>query len=195
MEKQRETRIVAVLALLIAVVGISIGFAAMSTTLQIQGTAEMNPSKWKIELANLSSPQLTGAASVEVAPTINNNGSTLSDFKIVLTKPGDKVVYTFDVRNTGDIDAVLATYTKATRLTCVGTGATATSDEDMVCENIVYTLVYTTGGTTVMENNPLDAGQTRNLTLTIEYPATMETVPVAKVDISGMTISFIYNQA
>ena len=47
------------LALVLSVVGISIGFAAMSTDLTINGSAEVVPSSWDIKFKDLSSPTIT----------------------------------------------------------------------------------------------------------------------------------------
>lgn len=45
MEKNRTVQLVAILALVVGVVGLSIGFAAFSNTLKIQSSAEVTPSK------------------------------------------------------------------------------------------------------------------------------------------------------
>ena len=45
MEKNRTVQLVAILALVVGVIGLSIGFAAFSNTLKIQSGAEVTPSK------------------------------------------------------------------------------------------------------------------------------------------------------
>ena len=43
MEKDRSTKIIAIAALLIGIVGLSLGFAAFSNTLTISSSAEVTP--------------------------------------------------------------------------------------------------------------------------------------------------------
>jgi len=191
MERKRTEKVIAVVALVIAIIGLSIGFAAMSTTLQIQGTAQMNPATWEIRFENLSAPVITGDATVTTAPVLSD--TTIQTFAVTLTKPGDSVTYTFDVTNAGSINALLGTFTKAANPTCTGTGAAATADAAIVCGNLIYTLTYT-GGAAVGANDTLLAGQTRNMTLRIEYSATATQLPQALVNISNMGITLLYVQ-
>ena len=199
MEKDRSTRVIAMVALLIAIVGVSIGFAAMSTQLNISGTAEVNPASWNIKFANLSGPNLTGAATESTAPTINGTSSTnISTFALNLTKPGDSVTYTFDIQNTGTLNAVLDTLTKAVTPTCTDSGTLndtpAQKDATVVCSNIAYTLKYTSGGATVAQDDTLAAGQSRNVTLKLEYLSSASEVPLDSVSITDLGITLLYVQ-
>ena len=178
-------------ALVLSVAGIAVGFAAMSTNLDIQGQAEVIPATWKIRFENLSAPTITGDASVETAPTITND-THLGDYDVVLTAPGDSVVYTFDVKNAGTLDAKLTAYNFATP-TFTGTGTNASADATIAQQNVVYTLTYS-DGTAIGVNDTLAAGASRTLKLTVAYPATATTLPEAEVDITGMDVTFTYSQ-
>ena len=63
MEKERRTKALVVVVLLIVVAGLTIAFAALSTTLNINGTAYLDAAKWGIKFENLSEPVKTGDAS------------------------------------------------------------------------------------------------------------------------------------
>ena len=203
MEKQRTTKVVALSALIVAIVSITVAFAAMSTTLTINGTGVMQTASWDIRFvpATLTSAT-TGSASITTAPTLTE--TTLGTFAIVLTRPGDSIVYTFDVTNDGTIDARIGTLlqngiavTTAANTNAVCTGlaldpADATADAALVCGNLTYTLVYTATGVPVMLNDTLTAGQTRNLTLRIAYTGT--TLPTDDVQITGLGLSITYVQ-
>ena len=191
MKKDRSPRILAIAALIIAIIGLSVGFAAMSTTLQINGTAEMNPATWDIRFENLSAPTITGGATVLTAPTLSN--TQIGTFGISLTKPGDSVTYTFDIRNAGTINADLGSITPLAP-TCVGTGASAAADATLVCNNISYTLTYTAGGAAVSATDTLDAGQSRNVTLRLTYLSTATQLPNALVNINNLGITLVYVQ-
>lgn len=190
MEKDRNGRVIAIAALLLSVIGISIGYSAMSTTLNINGTATMQTSKWSIKFANLSEPAITGDADVVTAPTLTN--TAIQTYSVKLTKPGDSVKYTFDVINgSEDMDAIIGTFTKNTPV-CTGSGDNAESDANTVCSNLVYTLQYSAGSIDVQQGDTLDAGETRSMTLTIGYEGT--TLPTNDVEIAGLDISMIYDQ-
>jgi len=191
MGRERTTKIIAAGALVIAIIGLTVGFAAMSTTLQITGTAEMNPATWDIRFGNLSAPTIVGGATVLQSPTLSN--TMISNFRLSLTKPGDSVTYTFDVTNLGNIDAELSSITPLAP-TCVGTGAAATADATLVCNNIAYTLTYTANGAPVQASDTLNAGQTRNMTLRLVYSSTATQLPAALVNINSLDITKVYVQ-
>jgi len=179
------------LALMIAIIGLSVGFAAMSTNLQITGTARMDPANWEVKFANLSTPIITGDATVITAPTLTD--TNIGTYQVELTKPGDSITYTFDVTNTGTINARITTFTMPNP-TCTGTGTSATADATIVCNNLVYTLTYTANGATVGLNDILPAGQTRNMTLRISYPSTVSVLPNNLVNITDLGITIVYMQ-
>lgn len=194
MERSRKTRMIVLGAIIVAVAAMSIGFAAMSTTLNIQGTADFNPATWNIRFQNLSGPSITGSAVELTAPTISGTGNTIiSTYNVQLTRPGDKVVYTFDISNLGTIDAMLTSFSMPRPL-CSGTGDTAIADAQLICNNLVYTLRYTSGSAAVGVDDALNAGISRNVTLTIEYPLTMVSLPENSVHVTAMNISIGYTQ-
>lgn len=179
------------LSLVLSVIGISVGFAAMSTELNLNGSASVVPATWKIKFNNLSSPAITGAATVVTAPTITSD-THIGNYEVQLSKPGDEVVYTFDVVNDGSIDAELSTYTFATP-TITGTGTSAATDEATVTSNLVYTLTYA-DGSAIGVNDVLNHGDTASLKLTVGYSATATALPVNTVTITGMDVTFVYGQ-
>jgi hypothetical protein len=190
MERRRKTKIVAIIVLLISIICTTVAFAVMSTTLTINGTGLMDPENWEVKFANLSS-SITGAASITTAATIQND-TTIGDFVIKLTKPGDSATYTFDVVNDGSIDAKLITLTKGTPSVTGTAGASKTSDETIVSGNLTYSLTYTTGGAAVAQDDTLDAGETKNMTLTLSYNG--NTLPVDDVAIGNLGITLVYEQ-
>ena len=192
MEKKRGFYVLGVLALLVSVIAVSVSYAALNTTLIINGTAKVAGSSWKIKYANLSAPTLTGKAEVVTAPTINTNDTTISTYDVKFTAPGDSVKYTFDVVNDGTFDAEVTSFVMPTP-TCTGQGANATVDAANVCNNLVYTLTYS-DGTAITVGDELkkktDVGNTKGLVLTLTYKDTVtaELLPVEDVTISGLTV-------
>ena len=183
--------ILVALALLLSVVGITVGFAAMSTELTINGSANVVPATWKIQFEDLSSANISGGASVTTAPTIQSD-THIGDYEVVLTKPGDSIEYTFKVANNGTIDAKLDTYTFATPV-ITGTGATATADAATVQSNLIYTLTYE-DGTPIAQGDLLEKNTSKTLKLTVGYNSTASAIPASAVTISGMDVTFVYGQ-
>ena len=195
MERQKKRRVIVFIVLLLMILGITIGYAIMSETLTIQGQAEVRPASWEIRFANLSAPAITGDASVPTLPTIGGTGNTtISNYDVILTRPGDSVAFEFDVQNNGSIPARLQTLTMNTpaTLTLQGLGATtATADENIVRGNLVYTLTYT-DNTPVAQNDTLAAGSSVRMRLTLSYTGT--TLPADDVQISGLGVTLLYQQ-
>ena len=107
MEKERKIKILSIIALIIAVLGLTVAFAALSETLTINGTASVDAASWDIHFENLTGPDLEGTGKVN--DTASLSGTTISNVNMSVTKPGDSVTYYFDIVNDGTIDAVLDT--------------------------------------------------------------------------------------
>lgn len=187
-KNEKIIQLVMVIALVVSITGISVGFAAMSTTLSVSGVTEMAPASWKIKFENLSNPTLTGSATVVTAPVITGD-THIGDYSVRLTRPGDSVTYTFDVTNSGSIDAELSSFTFATPSIV----ATLPADQTIVQNNLVYSLTYN-DGSSIAVNDELKAGQSKKLKLFISYPSTAEQIPSDTVNINDMDVTFIYSQ-
>ena len=107
MEKQRKIKSIAVVALVVAVLGLTVAFAALSQTLTINGTANVNTATWDVHFANLTGPDITGTGKSNSEPTLD--ATTIDNVNMSVTKPGDSVTYYFDIVNAGTIDAILDT--------------------------------------------------------------------------------------
>ena len=150
MQKERGFRIIAVIALMVAVVGLTIGYAAYSSTLKITGAAKVDPSSWNVKFAYKTGDSLvatkTGNAQVTTEATLSD--TQVSGFNATLKAPGDSITYKFSVKNTGTLDATLGTYTMGT-LSCAPNADSTISQEDAtrLCSELKYTLTYADGST------------------------------------------------
>ncbi len=173
MEKERRTKALVVVVLLIVIAGLTVAFAALSTTLNINGTAYLDAAKWGIKFENLSEPvkvgtvTTTGTAKIEETKSAEINGINVS-----LSTPGDKVVYTVDLVNEGTINAKIDKIEK-TKLT---------SGQ----QKYLTFKVTDKNGKEVSKGDILSAGETRNLTITIEFikDLTKEDLPASTSTIS-----------
>ena len=156
MEKQRREKALVVVVLLIVVAGLTIAFAALSTTLNINGTAYLDAAKWGIRFENLSSPTKIGSATTTGTAKIEEAKSAeISNINVNLSTPGDKVVYTVDLVNEGTINAKIDKIEK-TQLT---------SEQ----QRYLTFKVTDQNGKEISQDYILSAGETRNLTITIEF--------------------------
>ena len=194
MENNKGFKILAIVALCVAVAGLSVAYAALSETLEISGTAKVGATStnWNVHFENGSCTKTGGAT----AGSITASGTQVTLGESLFTAPGDSVECTFDVVNDGTINAEVGTVTipDAANLTYTGSGAAKTNDETLVKGNMEYTVTYA-DGSAIQVNDTLDKGVTKNLKLTLTYKATATSLPQADVSISDIVGTIIYNQA
>ena len=173
MEKERRTKALVVVVLLIVVVGLTIAFAALSTTLNINGTAYLDAAKWGIKFENLSEPVKVGTATTTGTAKIEEAKSAeITGINVSLSTPGDKVTYTVDLVNKGTINAKIDKIEK-----------TVLTQEQ---QRYLTFKVADQNGKEVSEGDILSKGETRNLTITIEFikDLTKEDLPTSTSTIS-----------
>ena len=197
MEKERGAKVIAIVALLIAVVGLTVGYAAYSSTLNINGTANVDPASWKVNFGYKTGDSLTGTttghATETTAPTLAD--TTISGFDVTLKAPGDSVTYNFLIKNSGTLNAKLASFTMGT-LTCAPNEGSNISQEDAtnLCGELKYTLTYA-DGSTITTGTTLDVGNSKELVLKLEWPSTSTLSVSDDVKVTIGTTTFLYQQA
>ena len=188
-DNKKMFQIFSVVALLLAVVGISIGFAALSTRLEITGNAKVVPANWNVHFdSNYTFSANSTAASEGTTPTINN--TEFKNYQIVLTKPGDKGTYTLTVKNDGDIDAKVGTVSLGSTLTFAGSSA---ADEALVQSNVTYTLTWS-DGTAIAVGDELAHGTSKDIVVEVEYSAEATALPESAVTVSGRDLVLTFVQ-
>lgn len=179
----KTIKTLAVVAIVVAVGGLTMGYAALTQTLNIKTTAtvQSGSTTWNISFTNPGTGTATGHA---VKGTMNLTGTDVNVTGVVLKTAGDTVTYTFDVKNAGQVNAKLTTLTPKTPTVSGGTLAEGA---------YTYTLTYQ-GGNAVKVNDTLSAGETKNMVLTIKL-ANNATLPTADAVISGLGYTLVYTQA
>lgn len=210
MEKERKIKSMSLVAMIVAVLGLTVAFAALSQTLTINGTAKVEKATWDIHYAaadGASANKTKSTHSANVTVTEGDvSGTTVSGLSATLTKPGDTVTFYWDVVNNGDIDAYISSLVPATidntQLQCT---ATNNQDATNVCNDLVFTFKYVDGDA-VKTNDTLAAktgnnATVRHLELTLTYPSTVTsegagaTWPTGDVNITLPTITTTYSQS
>ncbi len=173
MEKERRTKALVVVVLLIVIAGLTVAFAALSTTLNINGTAYLDAAKWGIKFENLSEPVKVGTATTTGTAKIEETKSAeINGINVSLSTPGDKVTYTVDLVNEGTINAKIDKIEKAT----------LTEEQQ---KYLTFKVTYK-DGTEVREGDILSKGERKNLIITIEFikDLTKEDLPTSTNTIS-----------
>ncbi len=191
MNKDRKL-VFGILALLVGIVAVSISYAAFTQNLNINGTANVQATNWSVHFANLSNGVRNGTASEVVAPTIKASRTDIGDYSVKFFTPGDSITYTFDVVNDGDYDAKISVLNKGTPQ-CDGSDSTSNTN---VCNNLEYTLKYTSNNQDVAVNDTLKKNETKNMTLVLRYKSTIgqNELPTAEVTVSNLGITIQYSQ-
>lgn len=201
MEKRdRGFKVIAVVALVVAVVGLSIAYAGYTSTLKVDGTATV-ASAWKIVWDDLDSGTPSGYANVDDATlAIDSTKQAIAGEIGTLKAPGDSIVYTWNVENQGDIDATLAGVTLGTLSCAPATGSSATQAQaTAVCSELEIAFTYDGAPLTASTTGDLLHNATHNaakpVTMTLTYKASSSGVELdGDVKVTLSTTSFVYNQ-
>ena len=173
MEKERRTKALVVVVLLIVIAGLTVAFAALSTTLNINGTAYLDAAKWGIRFENLSSPTKIGSATTTGTAKIEETkAAEITDMNVSLSIPGDKIVYTVDLVNKGTINAKIDNIEKTV----------LTSEQ----QRYLTFKVTDKDGYEIKQGDILEKGETKKITITIEFikDLTKEDLPTSTSTIS-----------
>ena len=185
MEKQRNTQMLVIAVLAVAVLTMSVGFASFTQTLNINGNTTVSASSWNVKFATDTYAESSGSVTVDSADrTITGTSIT---YAVKLTKPGDFYEFTIDVKNSGTVNANL-------------TGVTLSSLTAEQSKYLTYTLTY--------DSTPYSAsasklsvllsanGGTVPVKVRVEYiqPTNPDDLPQSEV-VVPLTASLSYEQA
>lgn len=102
--KQKNIKIMTFIALIVSVLSLAIAYTAMSKTAKINKNSTITDSRWNVHFDSLES-KTYGDAKIIKYPALKNDKTYIGDFSISLTKPGDSVLFTYDVVNSGNLKA------------------------------------------------------------------------------------------
>ena len=164
MSNNSKNILLGVLAL--GLLSISIAYASFSTRLRVSGTTETPNTTWDIHFDNFSTSSTPAKTSLNENNTgelksVSTNATKITNLNVDLKKPGDVVIYTFNIENDGTIDSKLQTFNKS--ITCP-----VQSD----CNNITYTVTCTdSNSNTLVAGSTLAKNTSASCALTLLYNA------------------------
>lgn len=171
-----------VIVLGLAIISMSVGYAAFDTNLNISGSTTIQKANWDVHLEN---PVKTVNSTVTneqvtIKPRVNEAGTGVS-FAVNM-KPGDVYEFTVDVKNAGSFNAKLSNYSL---LATQGGQAVTVADGKMMYENA--DLVYEVLG--VSEGEALDKGALLTKTIRI----TAKDADLSQVTEEAVSYEFKFN--
>lgn len=194
-EKSKKSTFIIIGVLCGLIVCLSVAFATLSATLYVNfGNVTQNQLTWAVAFDTTGSPKSATAGGTSATgrtcgtATLAATQVTIGDTQ--LSKPGDKCTWALTVKNTGGIDATLASVTPSapTGVSCTPSGAST------VCGNITYKLTTDAAGSTLLTTGGTLAKSTgtQNMYLVAEYTGT-DVVGTA-VTQTGAKFTLVYNQ-
>ena len=155
MEKS-NSKIVAVAALVVAVIALSVGFAALSATLNISSDADITVHPENTFEANINYYGTATCTPSSAHVTVGNagtlSGKNWSGIVVTLQEPGDNVVCEATVKNQSTFDGYLKSITADSNISCAAgsTNGASAAKVTAVCGDIEMTVgVGTTGAENV----------------------------------------------
>ena len=101
--KKKQKRVLSIVVLLLLVVGISVGYAALSQTLSINGNATLTNATWNVYWTNV---QITpGSVTATTPPSASGTTTRSISYTITLPTPGTFYEFTVEAKNGGSIPA------------------------------------------------------------------------------------------
>ena len=144
--ESRSSKVVAIVALVVAVIGLGIGFAAFSSTLTISSSATVTPSANSLTGSSIT-PTTTGGATAEASSFTE---TTLTGSDAQFTAPGQSVKYSLYAYNAGEYLAYLNGVTVGA-VTCEPGEGTTAGLVNAACDDI--TVSVKVGNTTYTESD------------------------------------------
>ena len=173
--------------LLIGIISMTIVYANFTHYLNVRAQTGVKSSSWNVHFENLvnRTPQNdSNTAVINKVATLSTIKTEIYGLGVTLNKPGDKVVYTFDIVNDGQYDARLDDYV---------VGTPHCSKNSSLCNNIIFDFKYTNGNK-ISQNDILKQGESINVTMTIAIDYFVTSMPYENVYIDNLTGVFYYVQ-
>ena len=175
--KNKNKKIIVYVCLLILC--ISVGYAALSTTLNITGVSNIKSAKWDVHFDNL---KVNNDSVTATSPAVIDATKTAVNYSVSLLKPGDSYSFTVDVVNAGTIDAMVSVVSN-----------TGLSDEQK--KYISYSVTYS-NDLDVNTKDSLNAGYKRKLRVIVKYRTDLDASDLPTEDkILNLTFKVTYIQA
>ena len=177
MKKNKELRIMIVIALVISVISLAFAYVAMNLSIKSRSVG-LN---WDVNFSDLDEEVLGDTESV--FPTVSS--TSINGIDVTFKKPGDSISYQFKVKNTGNINARLEVL-KITSPICV-------TNDNTNCNRIKYDFKYLNGDA-VKVGDTLAFNTNKDVILTITYDENATFTRNSKITLSNFDLILLFEQ-
>lgn len=170
--------------IIVLILLISIGFAYLSTTLNVIGTSILHSNKWEVIWDDTSVNEESSSITATL-PRVDNNKTTVT-YNVTLNNPGDYYEFSLDAFNNGTVDAMvsLITFTYKENNTTV------------TLPSVIKHTVKYADGSDIAVKDLLEAGQKQKYYINIEYDRNVTTSNMISTNRTfTVTIKIDYEQA
>ena len=178
--KNKRKRRSKVVLLTILIVGITIGFALLSTTLYINGTAGIKGNTWNIHWDSNSVVETQGSVTAITPASVTDENETNISFEVEFELPGDFYEFTADAVNDGTIDGIIDNVEVVFYMADGTTPYDGSTPEKTLPTDIVYTLTHD-DDTAIGENEVIKHGETIGYKFRVGYNSEATSLPSQEV--------------
>ena len=167
--------------LIIILLSISLGYALLTTNLNIVGTTIVKDNKWDIYFDNV---QVSSGSVSASTPAIDTNKTTVS-YSVNLNLPGDYFEFTVDAVNAGTIDGMISAVSNKLNGTEITT----------LPNYLEYSVSYS-DGIAIQNNHLLESGKTETYKVRVGYKKDISATDLPSTEQTlNLTFSVTYVQA
>lgn len=176
---KKSKNIVVAAIILLLLVAITIGYAGLSTTLNINGNTSISKVEWNIHFENLN---VTDGSVTAITPaSITGDKQTVINYGVNFSMPGDYYEFTVDVVNDGTLDAVITDVVKA--------GLNVENEQ-----YLNYEVTYLNGNA-ISKNQELRVGEKETYKVRVEFDdSSSDLLPEEGVPSLNLTFAVTYSQ-
>lgn len=181
MKKQKQSQFFILALLALVVISTTIGFAAYTQNLNINGTVTVEKSKWSVHFDQNSYKPIADSQTIATQTISGTN----VQFSSTLRKPGDYCSFSIKAVNDGTFDAVLNQ---------INMSALDAAQSKYLAYTVKYgDNTYTSTDTEL--NTALNVGASSDVVVRVEYVAPADSADLPSSDINiNLSLQLVYNQ-
>ena len=195
---------------LFCVFGLTVAYSALSTTLNISGSAQVNSSEWSFLLEEMDNATLqknmegdafvgtvtdnyvhSGTSQLIKKGTIS--GTSINNIELGFTKPGDTLCVYYNLTNTGTIPAILTSYIISTPT--ITSLTNNSSDVAWGNDNFFFYSGLVKDGNIFDVDSVLCPEETAFVMICGSVSSGATTVPSSTLTVSNLNADFVFTQA
>ncbi|MBR2998151.1 MAG: hypothetical protein IKF37_03625, partial [Bacilli bacterium] len=167
--------------LIIMILVVSIGYAILSTNLNILGSSQISAPTWDIHWENVS----VKTGSVTASTPVIDTAKTTVSYSVNLNLPGDYFEFTVDAKNAGTIDGMISAVSNKLNGTEITT----------LPNYLEYSVSYS-DGIAIQNNHLLESGKTETYKVRVGYKKDISATDLPSTEQTlNLTFSVTYVQA